>query len=47
MIPYSAQTKQGRDEIYEIIDKVIEDFWNPEVEEVSEEDTEETIRIVE
>ena len=26
MIPYSAQTKQGREEIYEIIDKVIEDF---------------------
>ena len=29
MIPYSAQTKQGREEIYEIIDKVIEDFWQP------------------
>ena len=48
MIPYSAQTKQGRDEIYEIIDKVIDDFWNPEVtEEVAEDETEEIIRIVE
>ncbi len=26
LIPFSAQTKQGREEIYEIIDKVIEDF---------------------
>ena len=33
MIPYSAQTKQGREEIYEIIDKVIEDFWQPDVTE--------------
>ncbi len=31
MIPYSAQTKQGREEIYEIIDKVIEDFWQPDL----------------
>ena len=47
MIPYSAQTKQGRDEIYEIIDKVIEDFWNPEIaEDVSEEDAEEIIKKV-
>ena len=38
MIPYSAQTKQGREEIYEIIDKVIEEFWQPsdvETDEVS------------
>ena len=33
MIPYSAQTKQGREEIYEIIDKVIEDFWRPDMTE--------------
>ncbi len=26
MIPYSAQTKQGREEIYEIIDHIIEEF---------------------
>jgi GTP-binding protein len=37
VIPYSAQTKQGRDEIYEIIDKVIDDFWNPQ--EVEAENT--------
>ena len=30
MIPYSAQTKQGREEIYEIIDKVIEEFGQPD-----------------
>ncbi len=30
MIPYSAQTKQGREEIYEIIDKVIEEFRQSE-----------------
>lgn len=38
VIPYSAQTKQGRDEIYELIDKVIDDFWNPQ-EEVEAEET--------
>ena len=36
MIPYSAQTKQGREEIYEIIDKVIEDFEAAQAVPVSE-----------
>lgn len=33
IIPYSDETKQGREEIYEIIDKVIEDFWAPEADD--------------
>lgn len=32
MIPFSAQTKQGREEIYEILDQIIADA-NPETEE--------------
>lgn len=36
VIPYSAQTKQGREEIYEIIDKVIADFQQPEAENLAE-----------
>ena len=33
MIPYSALTKQGREEIYEIIDQVIADFQQSDVTE--------------
>lgn len=33
MIPYSALTKQGREEIYEIIDQVIADFKQSDVTE--------------
>ena len=33
IIPYSALTKQGREEIYEIIDQVIEDFQQSDVTE--------------
>ena len=33
VIPFSAVTKQGREEIYEIIDQIIEDFQQPDLAE--------------